>query len=217
MPHLPRLTPATTPVPEMPPAPATTLDPSKRPRSASALLASCLLVGCLVVQGCSGSDDSAAPPSTPASGTPGASQQPTASTAPPAGTPTASRTTRIQGADGDVEVGFVGLRVDGQLARLDLLFTPRYAKDPGTGITLYDMAGRRDAAVTLVDSVNLRRYTVVRDSAGVALGAASGTTRTRNNVPVTGSFTFAAPPADVTTVDVYLNDRVIVDDAAITR
>ncbi|MEX5711681.1 hypothetical protein AB1484_26150 [Parafrankia sp. FMc6] len=220
--------PRTTPVPARPSAPgarpASTARPASirgsggyRARSTSALVGG-LLVACLVLPGCSGSGDDEAPSPAPASGTAGTGQGGAASPeAPPAGTPTASRTTRFQGADGDVEVGFVGLRVDGQLARLDLLFTPRYAKDPGTGITLYDMAGRRDAAVTLVDSVNLRRYTVVRDSAGVALGAASGTTRTRNNVPVTGSFTFAAPPADVTTVDVYLNDRVIVDDAAITR
>ncbi|WP_230203111.1 hypothetical protein [Parafrankia discariae] len=187
-----------------------------RPRRTSALVGG-LLVACLAVAGCSGSGDDDAPAPAPASGTAGTGQGASSSGAPAAGTPQASRTTRFQGADGDIEVGFVALRVDGQLARLDLLFTPRYARDPGTGITLYDMAGKRDAAVTLVDALNLRRYTVVRDSAGVALGAASGTTRTRNNVPVAGSFTFAAPPADVTTVDVYLNDRVIVDDAAITR
>ncbi|OHV38416.1 hypothetical protein CC117_15655 [Parafrankia colletiae] len=181
-----------------------------------------LLLAGLVAAGCSGSGDSEPPAPSSSGGTAaGSSPATTASggpaTAPGPSTPSASRTTRIQGAGGDVDVGFVGLRADGRLVQLDLLFTPRYARDPGAEISLYEMAGRRDAAVTLVDTTNLLRYSVVQDSGGAALGAAAGTLRTRNNVAVSASYMFAAPPPDVTSVDVYLNDRLIVDDAPITR
>ncbi|OAA23145.1 hypothetical protein UG55_104011 [Frankia sp. EI5c] len=201
--------------------------PSRRVRPARRTPAalSGLLLLCLVVTGCSSSGSGDDPEATPApagsadsadSAGPAPGGASGAATAAP-GTPAVSRTTRIQGAGGDVEVGFVELRVDGRLVQLDLLFTPRYAADPGKEISLYEMAGRRDAAVSLVDTANLLRYTVVKDSDGAALGAAAGTTRTRNNVAVPASFAFAAPPPEVTAVDVYLNDRLIVDDAPITR
>lgn len=190
-------------------------------RRTSAVLGALLLAG-LVMAGCSGSGDSESPAPSSSGGTAaGSSPATTASggpaTAPGPSTPSASRTTRIQGAGGDVDVGFVGLRADGRLVQLDLLFTPHYARDPGAEISLYEMAGRRDAAVTLVDTTNLLRYSVVQDSGGAALGAAAGTLRTRNNVAVSASYMFAAPPPDVTSVDIYLNDRLIVDDAPITR
>ncbi|WP_230204976.1 hypothetical protein [Parafrankia elaeagni] len=190
-------------------------------RRASTALGALLTAG-LVATGCSGSGDGEPPaPSssggTAAGGSPATTASGGTATAPGPSTPNASRTTRIQGAGGDVDVGFVDLRADGRLVQLDLLFTPRYARDPGAEISLYEMAGRRDAAVTLVDTTNLLRYSVVQDSGGAALGAAAGTVRTRNNVAVSASYMFAAPPPDVTSVDVYLNDRLIVDDAPITR
>jgi hypothetical protein len=79
------------------------------------------------------------------------------------------------------------------------------------------MFGRHSPSLTLVDTVNLKRYVLVRDSKGAELGAQAVTTQTRNNVPARASYTFAAPPAGVRTLDVYADDRMLFDDAEITR
>ncbi|KPM52800.1 hypothetical protein ACG83_25470 [Frankia sp. R43] len=203
--------------------------PAQPARRTSVVLSGLLLAG-LAATGCSSGSGSGAGAgagaegdrkTTPAqTGSVADDRSPAVASAQPGGapgSPAAARTTRIKGAGGNVDVGFVDLRVDGRLLQLDLLFTPRYADDPGTEISLYEMAGRRDASVTLIDTTNLLRYTVVEDSGGVALAPAAGTTRARNNEAVSGTYTFAAPPASVTALDVYLNDQLIVDDAPISR
>jgi hypothetical protein len=137
------------------------------------------------------------------------------------GAPTPSRTTQFTapGRDaGRIEVGFVGLVVDNRLAVLTLTLTPRYDRAPADpDISIFKMFGQHSPGVTLLDTADLKRYVVVRDSAGVGLEAAAATTRTRNNVPVSASYTFAAPPAGLSSIDVYVDDRLVFDDAAITR
>ncbi|CUU57227.1 hypothetical protein Ga0074812_11163 [Parafrankia irregularis] len=213
--------------PNRPNRPAQPTPPAHPARRTSVVLSGLLLAG-LAVTGCSSGSGSGSGAgtegdrkTTPAqTGAVADDRSPAVASAQPGGapgSPAAVRTTRIKGAGGNVDVGFVDLRVDGRLLQLDLLFTPRYADDPGTEISLYEMAGRRDASVTLIDTTNLLRYTVVEDSGGVALAPAAGTTRARNNEAVSGTYTFAAPPASVTALDVYLNDQLIVDDAPISR
>jgi hypothetical protein len=178
----------------------------------------------LATVGCGGSDNQTAATASTSSAAGGpASTSGAASTngaQPGNGIPTASRTTQIEAANGvagTLEIGLGGLEVDGQLASLTLLFTPRYDQDPSDTISLFEMFGRNVAEVTLVDSVNLRRYLVVEDSRGVDLGPFPATVETRNNVPVSAVYTFAAPPAGVETVDVYVDDRRVFDDVVVTR
>jgi hypothetical protein len=122
------------------------------------------------------------------------------------------------GVAGRIEVGFIGLRVDGMLATLTLTFTPHYDAEPADpNISIYEMFGRHSPSITLVDTINLKRYVLVRDSKGGELGAQATTTQTRNNVPARASYTFAAPSAGVRTLDVYADDRMLFDNAEIIR
>lgn len=81
---------------------------------------------------------------------------------------------------------------------------------------MLDMSGGRGGSVSLVDTANLRRYLVVHDSSGEPLGPKPAVVRTANNSPLSAAFTFAAPPTEVKKIDIYLDDRIIFDDADIT-
>ncbi len=188
------------------------------------LLTATLGVIVLVATGCSGDSQKAAP--TGGTGaTAGAA--PATGAASPAGnqgtvdSAVASRTTSFRapgGGAGTIDVGFVGLKVDGRLATLTVVWTPRYASSPqNKEISVFDMFAAHSPAMTLVDSVNLRRYFVVQDSHNLELGANGPRTKTVNNTPVSASYTFAAPPVDVRTVDVYADDRLLFDDAPVGR
>ncbi|WP_242606151.1 hypothetical protein [Frankia sp. Cppng1_Ct_nod] len=135
--------------------------------------------------------------------------------------PEATRTTSFRapgGGFGTIDVGFVELKVGGRLATLTLLWTPRYTDTPPTKeISVFDMFGQHNPAVTLVDSTNLKRYVVVQDSRSVELGASGLRTKTVNNTPASASYTFAAPPTDVRTVDVYADDRLLFDAVTVVR
>jgi hypothetical protein len=117
-----------------------------------------------------------------------------------------------------VSVGFVSLRVDGRLANLTLTWTPHFAGTPTTErISLYDMFSHSDPDVALIDTANLKRYVVVRDTDQHYLRADPVETKTTNDRPVTGTYTFAAPPASTRAVDVYVNDRNLFDGVPVDR
>jgi hypothetical protein len=99
-----------------------------------------------------------------------------------------------------VEIGIVELRVTGQLAQLTLSITPRV---PGSGSpTVYELPGGLDPDVSLIDNVNLKRYVVVKDSAGTPLQPDWIKVHLRNDQPNAETYMFAAPPEGVRTVDV---------------
>ncbi|WP_242418833.1 hypothetical protein, partial [Frankia sp. CpI1-P] len=126
--------------------------------------------------------------------------------------PAVTRTTRLTaGKDGPVEIGLVDLHVSGRLAVLRLIFTPHLRTDRPGGVSLLDMAGGRGASVSLVDTEHLRRYLVVRDSHNEPLGPNPVLARTANDSPLAATFTFAAPPAEVKKIDVYLDDQIVFD------
>ena len=198
-----------------------------RVRSVVVTAAVAAVVG-LAGSGCGNNDDLGSTPPVRDDGTPtrsgaaagtatdDAAEEPAAG----GGVPSVSRSTEIEAAEGvagTLEIGLAGLEVDGQLVTLTLVYTPRYDSDPNGAISLFDMFGRNVAEVTLVDSVNLLRYLVVEDSRGLELGPFPATVETLNNEPVSASYTFAAPPADVESVDVYVDDRRIFDDVDVTR
>ncbi len=194
----------------------------RRMRTRLILRAATLGAIVLVSAGCSGGSDKASPPAhasaatvtTPRAGTTGASQG-------AADGAVASRTASFRapgGGSGTVEVGFVSLKVDGRLATLTVVWTPRYSDLPrDKEISVFDMFAAHSPAIALVDSTNLKRYVVVQDSRNTELGASGPRTKTVNNTPVSASYTFAAPPEDVRTVDVYADDRLLFDDAPVSR
>ncbi|AEH11712.1 hypothetical protein FsymDg_4463 [Candidatus Protofrankia datiscae] len=179
-----------------------------------------ILIGVITLfaMGCSSSSDTPASGGTTAPGPAGTAQTGQAASA---GVPAASRTASFRApgsTPGTVEVGLVGLKADGRLSTLTLLWTPRYTGAPREKeISVFDMFDGHSPAVTLVDSVNLKRYLVVQDSRNVELGASGPQTKTSNNTPVSASYTFAAPPADVRTIDVYADDRLLFDDVPVGR
>jgi len=123
-----------------------------------------------------------------------------------------------------VTIGFAGLKVKGQLATLTLVWTPHM-----TGSDKYDLNGKYDinnmrgnptlgdgGTMAMIDTVNLKRYTVVQDSDNHELGPDPNTAATGNNQPLTTQYTFAAPPGNAS-MDVYMDDGKIFDAVPVTR
>lgn len=113
-------------------------------------------------------------------------------------------------------LGFSSLKVKGPLATLTLVWTPH-----GVGtdtISPYEMLGQNTpgSAVTLIDTVNLKRYVIVRDSSDHELQSDYVTSQTGNNQPLAMSYTFAAPQANGS-VNVVLGDRSIFESVPVTR
>lgn len=119
---------------------------------------------------------------------------------------------------GTLAVGFVSLQVDGRVANLTLTLTPHFPGTPATEkISIYKMFSDSEPDVSLVDTTNLKRYVVIRDSASQELESDVVATNTTNDRPVTASYTFAAPPASVRAIDLYVNDRRLFDNVPVGR
>jgi len=188
------------------------------------IAAGLVLSGALLASGCQlvGGGDNENKPSGKAAPSAGATS-PAASAAVPA---PAKKSTTYQalGPGGTVTVGFQGLQVRGQLAVLSLTWTP---KVPGGSIGNIDhwnvsqMISGQPASggnVTLVDGRNLKRYVIVQDSHGHLLGSNgdNGDLTINNTGPdaksgqtVPGTYTYAAPPPNVTSIDVYADDHLL--------
>jgi hypothetical protein len=122
--------------------------------------------------------------------------------------------------DGTVDIAILGLAVQGQLATLTARFSPHFpSAAPDDSISLYDMSDNaldpRD--VSLVDAVGLKRYLVVEDANNNSLGADEVNTEAVNNSSVIAHWTFAAPPPDVTKLDVELGPFPPFNDIPISR
>ena len=109
-----------------------------------------------------------------------------------------------------VDVAVLSLKVDGELATLELSFTPHdpEPEDPDAQYSVEELHGRAPTAllITLVDPVNLKRYMVVNDSRDNALETNTATARVDLDQTITTKHTFAAPPPDVTKIDVSVGD-----------
>ncbi|WP_192810131.1 hypothetical protein [Actinomadura rudentiformis] len=114
---------------------------------------------------------------------------------------------------GKVDIGLASLAVRGRLAHLVVSLTP-HVPPGGSSPTLYRLNGTQDAA--LLDTVNLKRYVVVKDSGGNQLGPGLHDDL-NNNAPNTLTFTFAAPPENVKAVDVQVGRFPIFRDVPIER
>jgi hypothetical protein len=117
-----------------------------------------------------------------------------------------------------VDLAITGLRVDGELAELSVRYSMHDPEaEPDAAYSLYELNDQQPLYVTMVDPVNLKRYSVVEDSDGQALQ----TDAVGADVPLDGSttaqYTFAAPPADVTEIDVSVGDWPTFRDVPIQR
>jgi hypothetical protein len=194
------------------------------------------LCGALLVGGCGGGDDG------DDGGSPERAETPAATTAPeetpdPAATPDPEPTTdpeatpaagaepiaeqtvkAIASRETTVDIAVLGLDVSGELATLRLEFgvqDPEAA--PDDVFSLYDLNGGQPLYVSLLDPVNLRRYTVVRDSDGSPLQSDYIGTDVLLDSTTPAQYTFAAPPPDVTEIDVAVGDWPVFRDVPIAR
>jgi hypothetical protein len=189
------------------------------------------LCGVLLVGGCGGDDGEDGSPPERAE-TPAATTAPEVTSEPePAETPTptpetatgpepiAEQTVKaIAARETTVDMAVLGLEVNGELATLTMSFgvsDPEAA--PDEEFSLYDLNGEQPLYVSLVDPVNLRRYMVVRDSDGSRLESTDTGTHVLLDSTTTAQYTFAAPPADVTEIDVSVGDWPLFRDVPIAR
>ncbi len=183
-----------------------------------------VLTGALALAGCSSaSKTKAAAPASPASSSslPTTSGEPTPSTtsSPGAGvTVVRSQTLPVHDSKtGRVVLGVSAVQVRGKLAVVDLSFAPTYPdKSSDESISLFSMNGQNGLRPYLIDTVNLKRYAVVKDSDGRVLGS-DDLARAVNGGTGTASYTFAAPPADVTSMEFAFGDFPPFHDVPVSR
>ena len=107
-----------------------------------------------------------------------------------------------------VEVGVVSLKVNGRVAVLRLVFTPRFATaSANEAISIYDIFERNGYYPYLLDMEHLKRYDVVRAEDGSSTFASDSVgTRTVNGTPMAAYAVFAAPEDGATKLDVHVAD-----------
>lgn len=158
-----------------------------------------------------------------------------ASAAPSQGGPApAKRSFTYPGLDkgGTVTVGFQSLQVRGQLAVLSLTWTPNV---PGSADTdtwnIGQMTSGDNVAggnIDLVDTQNLKRYVIVKDSSGNRLGSSGNGVggyaeppnagqSAKSGQTITATYTYAAPPPNVSSIDVYGDEHALFTNVPITR
>ncbi|MBX6765600.1 MAG: hypothetical protein IRY90_00315 [Actinomadura rubrobrunea] len=111
-------------------------------------------------------------------------------------------------ADGaTVDVKIHGLHRTGKLAVLTVSMTPHVPGEvDDDDISPYDINGGRGIYPYLVDTVNLKRHVLLKDAEDKELGSDDVFTDGRNNTPMYLRYIFAAPPENVSTMDVYLGE-----------
>ncbi|MBV2364335.1 hypothetical protein ACFPZ0_21290 [Streptomonospora nanhaiensis] len=106
-------------------------------------------------------------------------------------------------ADGEAEVQIHALQVQGDLMHLTVTITAGDTGDGQDGASMYDLWSSFGAYPYLVDSVNLNRHEVVRAGNAHRLGPDVVETTLTFGEPREVSYTYAAPPEDVETMDLY--------------
>jgi len=100
-----------------------------------------------------------------------------------------------------VDIAILDLRVTGKLAQLTLAITPHVVGGDDKP-NVYELNGGQGPDVSLIDTVNLKRYMVVKDSSGRPLEPDYITTQLANEQSNQQTYFFAAPPPSVRNVDV---------------
>lgn len=105
-----------------------------------------------------------------------------------------------------VDVAIHRLKRRGRLLELSFSLTPHAPVGSGARESLnpYRLLGRSSFHVALIDTVNLRRHRVVKDSSGKELKPDDVWTTILLDQPNLLTYTFAAPPENVTKMDVHV-------------
>lgn len=105
----------------------------------------------------------------------------------------------------------------GKLAVVDLNFTVDLPdKSADETFALFQLNGNALIEPNLIDTFNLKRYGAVVDTSGRNLGSGE-LSRVTNGTTTPTSFTFAAPPADVRSLDFHLGRFPPFRDLPVTR
>ncbi|GAA0273486.1 hypothetical protein GCM10009527_082310 [Actinomadura nitritigenes] len=115
-----------------------------------------------------------------------------------------------------VDIAVMGLRVKGRLATLTLQWTP-HVTGSSNNPTPYRLNGEHGLDASLIDSVNLKRYVVVSDSGYRNLESDVVLTNLPNDQATLTTHTFAAPPANVKSIDVQLGSWPAFRDVPVER
>lgn len=115
-----------------------------------------------------------------------------------------------------VDIAVMGLRVKGRLATLTLQWTPHVTGSANTP-TPYRLNGEHGLDASLIDAVNLKRYVVVSDSGYRNLESDVVLTNLPNDQATLTTHTFAAPPANVKSIDVQLGSWPAFRDVPVER
>lgn len=114
-----------------------------------------------------------------------------------------------------VDIAIVGLRVKGALATLTTQMTPHVPG--GQRINAYRLNGEHGLGTSLIDPVNLKRYIVVKDSAGKELQTDDIFINMTNDQATPFYYTFAAPPENVKAIDVQIGSWPTFHDVPVQR
>ena len=188
-----------------------------------------LLAAAALLSGCSSGGGDAPPTSTPgtsasaspsaaAAGTsPSASADPSQNGAADAGVDLATDGPALATASGriptdadpeaSVTAEVLGLKRNGKLLVLTARLT-RTTTQTGQSEALFNILGNAFFAPYLVDPVNLKQYTVVTSATGARLTSQESAVRAFPGQPMYVFAVFAAPPADVTTLDVTVHPQI---------
>jgi hypothetical protein len=160
----------------------------------------------VLVTGCASSGDGDEHATTRAPASTGSSSAPRSS-----GKPLASETgeTAVY-PGGKVDIDAMSMRVSegGKLMVLTLRFTPHLPAGSEDRPRIYDLIGQtplKSFEPALVDTVNLKRYSVVKDDQENELKSDDISTVIANNHSGLATYTFAAPPANVTEMNVHVD------------
>ncbi|MDA0564674.1 hypothetical protein LG943_10090 [Streptomonospora sp. S1-112] len=120
-------------------------------------------------------------------------------------------------ADGEAEVQIHALQVDGELMRLTVTITAGDDGSGGTEASMYDLWSSFGAYPYLVDTVNLNQHEVVRAGNASSLGPDVVNTVLPFGEPRPVSYTYAAPPEGVETMDLHVAGLPPVTDVPVLR
>lgn len=179
------------------------------------------LSGALLVSGCQlvGGGGHGAKPGKTSQSTGGPQAQAAPTSGPTSsGVPSVSKqvTMPIPGSQGETfTLGFASLKVRGQLATLTLTWTPHGIGSDADSINDMNGGVGDNGEISMVDTVNLKRYVIVKDSEGYGLESDKVDTQAANDQAVPATYTFAAPPANAS-MDVYLDQRPVFESVPVT-
>jgi len=109
--------------------------------------------------------------------------------------------------NGKVDVAIHSFKRRGKLVDLVFSLTPRLPEGQEhheKQLSPFDILGDQSFTVTLIDTVNMKRHVVVKDSRGKELKPDDVWTETHLGQPMVLTYTFAAPPENVTKMDVHI-------------